>query len=76
MAGAHGVTAGFWMPTDPELARAALRALLEDRSISFEHRDALRALDRALAVDMTKPANRKGGLPQALGLVSPRLKQR
>jgi hypothetical protein len=64
------------MPTDPELARTALRALLDDRSISFKHRDALRAIDRALAVDMTNPANRKGELPQALGLVSQRLKRR
>ncbi len=53
-----------------EDARAGLRALVDDRRISFDHRDALRAIERALDVDMTKPANRKGELPQALGLVS------
>lgn len=55
-----------------EDARAALQRLVDDRSATVrgKHRDAVRALRRALAVDMAEGANRKGALPQALGLVS------
>ena len=53
-----------------EDARATLRNLVNDQRIRVKHPDAVSALTRALAVDMTQPANRKGDLPRALGLVS------
>jgi hypothetical protein len=68
-----------------EDARAALQSLVESlrprlrlvdvgeqarcRRIGLTHRDAIRALKRALAVDMQVPANRKGAILRALGLV-------
>ena len=55
-----------------EDARAVLQRLIDDRDhhIRQRHREAIRALRRALAADMQAPANRKGDLPRALGLVS------
>jgi uncharacterized protein (DUF849 family) len=53
-----------------EDARAALQSLVDDQHIRAKHPDAVGFLTRALAVDMTEPANRKGDLPKELGLVS------
>lgn len=53
-----------------EDAREALQNLASDQQIRATHAEAVRLLDRALAVDMTKAANRKGDLPMELGLVS------
>jgi len=50
-----------------EGARAALQALVDDRRVRLTHRDAVRLIQRALAVDLK---DRKGPLPRALGLVS------
>jgi len=52
------------------VAREALTALVNDRSASMKHRHAVALLERALAVDLTKPADRKGPVPAALGLVT------
>lgn len=53
-----------------EDARLVLQRLVDDRNVRVKHRDAVRALRRALDVDMSNPSNRKGALPRAIGLVS------
>src|SRR5262245_43596119 len=59
---------------DTAAARAALTRLRTEahRARNFHAAALLRS---ALAVDMSKPLNRKGGLPTALGLVSRREKR-
>jgi hypothetical protein len=51
-----------------EDARAALQHLVDDQFVRTRHRDATKAIRRALAVDLQDPANRKGDIPRALGL--------
>jgi hypothetical protein len=55
-----------------EDARAVLHRLVGDRAVRVKHREAIRAIKRALAVDMTVERNRKGEIARALGLCSRR----
>ncbi len=56
--------------TTAEGARAALGRLAGDPGVRARHVHAVRLIRRALAVNLEIPANRKGGIPRALGLTS------
>lgn len=58
----------------PNACRKALQRLTGDPDVGTAHPGAVRLLQAALAVDMALLSNRKGALPQALGLVERRSK--
>jgi hypothetical protein len=69
----HCVTRAQQVPAPARVeedARDMLQRLVDDRQVRLKHRDAARAIRRALAVDLQRPENRRGDLPRALGLVS------